>query len=179
VTRSYAGPLPIVPIPAIERVDFRGERVYVGHASLGWRGDLRADSPVTQDGRTFVPVLTEHDWYRSEAEQLEVFAPLFPIDRVWVAVVGDLNLRRSGSPGVRVPAPVSGLSRLTGQRLVYAVADRPDREERDLRAVSEIREGPDRQRTLLVAEEMDWYRWTWTGRTPKAREVPVEALWLE
>lgn len=176
---TWSGPQAIVPVPAAEQVDFRGARVLVGHASLGWRGDLRADSPVTQDGRTFVPVLTEHDWYRSEAEQMEVFAPLFPVERVWVEVVGSLDLRRSGSPAAREAAPVADLGRITGLRVVHALAGRADTEERDLRAVSEVREDRTGLRTLLVAKELDWYRWTWTGRIPKARELPAATLWLE
>jgi hypothetical protein len=179
VSAARSGPRPIVPIPAVERPDFRGERVFVGHASLGWRGDLRADSPVLQDGRTYVPVLTENDWYKSEAEQMEVFAPLLPLDRVWVAVIGDLSLRRAGSPGARSPTPVVGLTRLVGQRLVHWQLGEPEREERDLRAVSEVRAGPGGLHTVLVVDEADWYRWTWTGRTPQARELMADDLWLE
>jgi hypothetical protein len=58
--------------------------VLIGVPGVGFRGDLRADNPVVQGGRTFAPVLTEHDYYRSELEQIEVFAPLVPIDRIWV-----------------------------------------------------------------------------------------------
>ena len=81
----------------------RGRRVIVGVPGIGFRGDLRADDPVVQGGRTFVPVLTEQDYYRPELEQIEVFAPLVPIDRVWVEEVRPGVLGRDGA--TRRPPP--------------------------------------------------------------------------
>ena len=79
-----ATPPSIVPVPAAGRTDLRGARLQIGVPGLGWRGDLRGDAAVVQASRTYVPVLPEQEWYRAEAEQIEVFAPLVPIDRVWV-----------------------------------------------------------------------------------------------
>ncbi len=81
-------PAPIVPRPAASVGDLRGRRLIVGLPGLGWRADLRGDAPVIQGSRTYVPVLTEHEWYRAESEQVEVFAPLVPIERVWVETIG-------------------------------------------------------------------------------------------
>jgi hypothetical protein len=75
-----------VPAPAIGRTDLRGRRLLVGLPGFGWRGDLRGDHAVVQASRTFVPAIPEGEWYRSEAERIEVFAPLVPIERVWVEI---------------------------------------------------------------------------------------------
>jgi hypothetical protein len=83
-------PAAIVPTPAAGFATLRGRRVIIGVPGLGFRGDLRADDPVVRGGRTYVPVLTEQDYYRAETEQVEVFAPLVPVDRVWVEQVDDL-----------------------------------------------------------------------------------------
>jgi len=66
----------------------RGRRVIIGLPGHGWRGDLRADEKVVQGSRTYVPVMSEGEWYRAEAEQTEVFAPLVPVERVWVEEYG-------------------------------------------------------------------------------------------
>jgi len=63
-------PRPISPAPAAGRDDLRGRRVLVGHPGHGWRGDLRADAAVVQGARTYIPVLTEQEWYRAELEQM-------------------------------------------------------------------------------------------------------------
>jgi hypothetical protein len=170
-------PDPIVPVRARDWADVRGQRVVIGRAGLGWRGDLRADSSVSQDGRTFVPVLTEHDWYRAEEEQVEVFAPLVPIARVWVEAPGHDAPADERSPGMRWPRPAEGEATVTGRRVVCLGPNQAF--ERDLRAVDEVREDDDGHRTLLVVREVDWYRWAWTGRIPAAMEVPADQVWVE
>src|SRR4051795_3607242 len=81
-------PRPIVPTPATMSGKLRGRRVLVGLPGHGWRADLRADEKVVQGSRTYVPVMPEAEWYRAEAEQTEVFAPLVPVERVWVEEYG-------------------------------------------------------------------------------------------
>ena len=71
-------PRPIVPTPAAMAGELRGRRVIIGLPGHGWRSDLRADETVVQGSRTWVPVMPEGEWYRAEAEQTEVFAPLVP-----------------------------------------------------------------------------------------------------
>src|SRR4051812_3712961 len=88
-------PRPVVPIPANMGGQLRGQRVLIGLPGHGWRADLRADEKVIQGSRTYVPVMPEAEWYRAEAEQTEVFAPLVPIDRVWIE---DYGVSRSSSP---------------------------------------------------------------------------------
>ena len=88
-------PRPIAPVPAAGREDLRGRRVLVGHPGLGWRGDLRADAAVVQGARTYIPVLTEQEWYRAELEQMETFAPLVPVDRVWAELPTDRPARET------------------------------------------------------------------------------------
>jgi hypothetical protein len=173
-------PDPIVPVPARLWPDIRGERVIVGRADLGWRGDLRADSPVTQDGRTFVPVLTEHDWYRSEAEQIEVFAPLVPASRVWVETVQrGLPPDDDRAPVVRRAVPIDEVPWVVGRRVVCLAPGAPPAFHRARRAVSEVYRTADQSAAVLVVTEIEWYRWTWTGRTPKAMEMPAEQVWIE
>src|SRR5919112_6354368 len=75
----------------------RGRRVLIGLPGHGWRGDLRADEKVVQGSRTYVPVMSEAEWYRAEAEQTEVFAPLVPVERVWAEEYGMVGTPTPGS----------------------------------------------------------------------------------
>jgi len=186
-------PAPIVPMPARDVASPRGCRVIVGLPGLGWRGDLRCDAPVVQGSRTYVPILPEQEWYRAESEQTEVFAPLMPIERVWVEVakpsiveptVGlDLvsRLVSLDAPPRRDPVPVRDVSAVTGRRLV--VAPGPEQktagDRRDIRAVTEPYSSADGDICVRVATELDWYRWAWSGQAPKTLAVPVHLLWLE
>jgi hypothetical protein len=181
-------PRPVTPIPANMAGKLRGQRVLVGLPGLGWRGDMRADEKVVQGSRTYVPVMPEADWYRAEAEQTEVFAPLVPLERVWVEELG-----LAGLPGVRDDLtsrlvsldepprrpPVAALDGivLTGRRAVRMLDD--NTEQRDLRVVTEIHTSNDGEICVRVAQEQEWYRWGWSGRTPRTLEVPVQSLWLE
>ncbi len=124
-------PKAIVAVPAAGRSDLRGRRLLIGLPGFGWRGDLRGDTAIVQASRTYVPVLPEHEWYRAEAEQIEVFAPLVPIDRVWAEVESPAPVA-TGTPDIfsrlvsldepprREPIPVRNLSGITGRRLVQA-----------------------------------------------------------
>jgi hypothetical protein len=63
---------------------------------------------VVQGSRTYVPVMVESEWYRAEAEQTEVFAPLVPIERVWVeefGIAGSLRPTRHTSRLVSLDEP--------------------------------------------------------------------------
>ena len=103
-------PRTIVPVAASAAPDLRGRRLIVGCPGLGWRGDLRADDKVVQGSRTFVPAIPEQEWYRAEAEQIEVFAPLVPVERVWVETFGDAR-GHGRAPRRDLPA---GLARRAG-----------------------------------------------------------------
>ena len=87
----------------------------IGLPGLGWRGDLRADEKVVQGSRTYVPVMPEHEWYRAEAEQIEVFAPLVPVERVWVEETGMAGVGAAGDRRAR-PAGVAGRAAAPGAR---------------------------------------------------------------
>jgi hypothetical protein len=182
-------PRTIAPVPATGRTDLRGRRVLVGQPGLGWRGDLRADAAVVQGSRTYVPVLTEQEWYRSEVEQLETFAPLVPVDRVWAEMLGenepedsarwkDLFARLSSldAPAHRQPISARVVVSLTGRRVVRVS---PTGEQRDLRAVTEPYQNAISDICVRVCAELDWYRWGWTGQSPRSQEVPVYLLWVE
>ncbi|MET0417726.1 MAG: hypothetical protein ABW022_17070, partial [Actinoplanes sp.] len=154
----------------------------------GWRTDLRADEKVVQGSRTYVPVMSEAEWYRAEAEQTEVFAPLVPVDRVWVeefglagAVepVGDVMSRLVSldEPPRRTPVAALNADSLTGRRVVQMLEDGGER--RDLRAVTELHTSNDGDICARVSTELDWYRWSWTGQAPRTLEVPVHLLWVE
>jgi hypothetical protein len=181
-------PRPIVPTPAIMGGQLRGRRVLIGLPGLGWRGDLRADEKVVQGSRTYVPVMPEHEWYRAESEQVEVFAPLVPVERVWVEETGmaarataanDVlaKLVSLDEPPRREPVPVLNADSITGRRVVQLLEGGGER--RDLRAVTELHTSDDGDICARVATELNWYRWGWTGRAPSTLEVPVHLLWVE
>jgi hypothetical protein len=191
---SAPPPRPVAPVPAAAHRSVRGKRVIIGLPGLGWRGDMRADSPVVQGSRTYVPVLAEHEWYRAEAEQIEAFAPMVPLERVWVETIERSSTVESGAgrdlvsrlvsldaPPRREPVPVREAASVTGRRVVKMPGpdDKAGREERDLRAVTETYTNADGDLCVRVAAELDWYRWAWSGKTPRTLEVPVHLLWLE
>jgi hypothetical protein len=185
-------PAPIVPVAAASVPGLRGRRLLIGLPGLGWRGDLRGDAPVVQGSRTYVPVLTEQEWYRAETEQVEVFAPLVPIERVWVETIGPRSdapratnvvarLVSLDAPPVRRPVPARECPALTGQRLirVHAGGDAAARERRDLRAVTEVYANTAGDIAVRATDEVDWYRWAWSGKAPRTLEIPVHELWIE
>lgn len=184
-----APPHPVLPTAAVAAGALRGQRVVIGLPGLGWRADLRADEKVVQGSRTYVPVMPEQEWYRAEAEQTEVFAPLVPVERVWVERVAESTpaepqpasdvisrLVSLDAPPGRRPVAVVDAGPVTGRRVVWL---RDGRERRDLRAVTELHTNADGDICVRVAAELDWYRWAWSGRSPKTLEVPVHLLWVE
>ncbi|HEX2770815.1 MAG TPA: hypothetical protein VHN18_00100 [Micromonosporaceae bacterium] len=179
-------PRPVLLRPAADVADLRGRRVMLGLPGLGWRADLRADDRVVQGSRTFVPVIPEHEWYRAEAEQIEVFAPLLPVERVWVETVGEpadrararmaARLVSMDGPAKRTPVAVMDADAVSGRRVVQVI---DGIERRDLRAVTEVHTGADGDICIRVAAEVDWYRWAWSGRSPRTLEVPIHLVWVE
>ncbi|MFI5932464.1 hypothetical protein [Actinoplanes sp. NPDC051494] len=182
-------PRPVVPTPATMGGQLRGRRVLVGLPGHGWRADLRADEKVVQGSRTYVPVMPESEWYRAEAEQTEVFAPLVPVERVWVEELGmaGLGSRKPADavsklvsldqPQRRNPVAALDADALTGRRVVQLIEDGGER--RDLRAVTELHTSDSGDICARVATELDWYRWAWSGKAPRTLEVPVHLLWAE
>ncbi|MGX6603873.1 hypothetical protein ACWKSP_17260 [Micromonosporaceae bacterium Da 78-11] len=181
-------PRPVAPVPANMGGQLRGKRVLTGLPGHGWRGDLRADEKVVQGSRTYVPVMPEAEWYRAEAEQTEVFAPLVPIERVWVEELGMAGTISSDrdvvsrlvsldEPPRRAPVAALDADILTGRRLIRLLAD--GGEERDLRAITELHTSEDGDICARVTSELDWYRWGWSGRPPRTLEVSVHLLWVE
>jgi hypothetical protein len=180
-------PRPIVPTPATMAGQLRGRRVLIGLPGHGWRGDLRADEKVVQGSRTYVPVIPEAEWYRAEAEQTEVFAPLVPVERVWAEeyglagapVGGDATSRlvSMDEPPRRVPVAALDADGLTGRRVVQILDDGGER--RDLRAVTELHTSDDGSICARVTTELNWYRWGWSGKAPSTLEVPATQLWVE
>jgi hypothetical protein len=186
--REVRPPKTVKPTPALAQDDLRGRRVIVGAPGLGWRHDLRADEKVVQGSRTYVPVIPEQDWYRAELEQVEVFAPLVPVERVWieklgVAREGDLpsgdapqRLVSLDAPPEQHPVQALDAVRITGRRLVQVI---DGVERRDLRAVTETYTSAEGEVCIRVATELEWYRWVWSGQHPKTLELPAHLLWLE
>jgi hypothetical protein len=181
-------PRPIVPTPAVMSGELRGRRVIIGLPGHGWRSDLRADEKVVQGSRTYVPVMPEGEWYRAEAEQIEVFAPMVPMERVWVEEYGLSGITTAGTdalsrlvsldePSRRSPVPALDVDSLAGRRVVQLREDGGER--RDLRAVTELHTNNAGDICARVAAELDWYRWAWSGRMPRTLEVPVHLLWAE
>lgn len=179
-------PRPVLLRRAADLAELRGRRIVLGLPGLGWRADLRADDRVVQGSRTFVPAISEHEWYRAETEQVEVFAPLIPVDRIWVETVGGPTepappgmaprLVSMDGPAKRAPVAVMEVDAVSGRRVVQVV---DGIERRDLRAVTEVHTGVDGDICIRVAAEVDWYRWAWSGRSPRTLEVPVHLVWVE
>lgn len=181
-------PRPVVPTPAMMTGRLRGRRVVIGLPGHGWRADLRADEKVVQGSRTYVPVMPEAEWYRAEAEQTEVFAPLVPVERVWVeehGVAGTstptadvlTRLVSLDEPPRRAPVAALDADGLTGRRVVQVFDDGTER--RDLRAVTEMHTSDQGDICARVSTELDWYRWGWSGQAPRTLEIPVQHLWVE
>ena len=180
-------PRPIAPVPAAMSGALRGRRVLIGIPGHGWRGDLRADDKVVQGSRTYVPVIPEAEWYRAEAEKTEVFAPLVPVDRVWVEELGmappgtkspeDVSLLVSlDEPPRRNPTAAFDARFLTGRRVVE-LSDGQER--RDLRAVTELHTSEGGSVCARVTTELEWYRWAWSGKSPRTLEIDATKLWVE
>jgi hypothetical protein len=166
----------------------RGKRVLIGLPGHGWRSDLRADEKVVQGSRTYVPVMSEGEWYRAEAEQTEIFAPLVPVERVWVEEYGVAGISLPGDdiasrlvsldePARRTPVPALDAPSLSGRRVVRMRDD--GSEERELRAVTELHTNAHGDVCARVTTELDWYRWGWSGHVPRTLEVLVHRLWVE
>jgi hypothetical protein len=181
-------PRPIVPTPATMSGQLRARRVLIGLPGYGWRADLRADEKVVQGSRTFVPVMSEAEWYRAEAEQTEVFAPLVPVERVWVEEYGMSGIGIAPAseaprlvsldePPRRNPVRAIDADALAGRRVVRLLDD--GGEERDLRAVTELHTNNDGEVCARIATELEWYRWGWSGKAPRTLEVPANLLWIE
>jgi hypothetical protein len=176
-----SAPGPVVPTPAAQFARLRGRRVVVGVPGLGFRSELRADDPVVHDGRTFVPVLTEQDYYRAEIEEIEAIAPLVPVERVWVEHVPEslpvaLPAGALDAPPWSRPTPVASAVAILGRRLVQAV---PDGFVRDLRAVSQVYVIGTGHAVVRLCGEPEWYRWAVAGTPPSTMEVAVDLLWTE
>jgi hypothetical protein len=160
---------------------------------VGWHADLRADAPIVQASRTYVPVLAEQEWYRAEADQTEVFAPLVPLERVWVETVTSADADQAAdadlvsrlvsldAPPRREPIPVRDARRLTGRRVVRTPGPeaKSAADQRDLRAVTEPHTSADGDICVRICPELEWYRWAWTGLPPKTLVVPIHLLWVE
>ena len=172
-------PPPLVPVPAARYTEIRGRRVIIGVPGVGFRGELRADNAVAQGSRTFVPVLTEQEYYRAELHHIEAFAVLVPIDRVWVEepwpALTD-QLQALDAPPIRNPTPAGTGGPLLGRRLIQSVRDGFVR---DLRAVSDVYKSHDGVESVLVCAESAWYRWGIDGSTPSPNELTIKLLWVE
>jgi hypothetical protein len=165
-------------VQASEIADPRGMRAVVGSHTYGWRRDLRCDRPLIRGGKSYVPILTEHDWYRAESERTEVFAPLIPIDRVWISTTGDPADSDRNGPSVANPVRAVQAARICGLRIIYMPQSGTAIEERDLRATSE----PHQDATgtvILAALEYEWYQWAWSGKIAQARRINVGDVWVE
>jgi hypothetical protein len=187
-TVAPATPGAIVATPMVEGSDTHGKRLLIGHPGWGWRGDLRGGPTVISEGVTKVAVLAEIDWYRSNEENVEVFARLFPISEVWLETPGSepsaspsardvvSRLVSLNGPPRRDPIPVRDAPLVTGRRLVHmdgAVAHR------DLRAVTEPYQSDGGDICVRVSTELDWYRWIWKGHAPDTVALPIYQLWVE
>jgi hypothetical protein len=183
-------PDPIVLVPASAVRDLRGRRLVIGSPGFGWRTDLRGDATVVQGSRTYVPVLAEHEWYRAESEQVEVFAPLVPIGNVWVETIDGRNddhpvlagiplLVSLDAPPSRYPLPLDECNSITGSRVIWTDPPNESGERRGLRAVTERYLNANGETCARVADELDWYRWAWAGHSPNTLEAPTAQLWIE
>jgi hypothetical protein len=175
-------PTPVVPVPAAAFSGLRGRRVVIGVPGVGFRNDLRADNPVVQGDRTYVPVLTEQDYYRAESQGTEAFATLVPIERVWVEETPEVsnvpvhNKAALDAPPACQPLPSAAAGGLIGRRVVQRV---PDGFIRNLRATTSLYLADDGQISVQVCGEAEWYQWAATGSVPRMTKVESIDLWVE
>jgi hypothetical protein len=142
---------------------------------------MRSDDSVQQQGRTYVPVLSEFDYYRAEANGVEAFAMLVPIDRVWVESLGTETgpshaVTALDAPGPRVAIPVTTAGDVLGRRLIQAV---PDGYARDIRAATSVYTNGHGNACVRVCAESAWYQWAFSGELPRTTEVAAADLWTE
>ena len=119
----------------------------------------------------------------AEIDQLEVFAPLVPVERVWVEHPSPLggtlpktHTTALDSPPPRTPTPVRDVHRITGMRVIQTVADG---HVRDLRAVTDTYKDASGGAWVRICSEPDWHAWALTGMTPASTEISVALLWVE
>jgi hypothetical protein len=171
-----------VPVPAATFPVLRGRRVVIGVPGLGFRNDLRADNPVIQGDRTYVPVLAEQDYYRAESQGIEAFATLVPIERVWVeeaAEVGNVSAHNKAAldaPPTCQPLASAAAGGLIGRRVVQRV---PDGFIRNLRATTSLYLAQDGLMSVQVCGEAEWYQWAATGLVPRMTKAEAIDLWVE
>lgn len=178
----------LVPAAAVRVFDLHSARVVIGAPGFGWRFDMRADDPVTREGKLLVPVISEADYYKAVDGDGDAFATLTPADEVWVQRAepnpdtappppGYLIDRLSDpdAPPVRKPFPASDVPGLVGRRVWYW---RAGEFRDDFRCVSEPFE-TDGDVCVRVAEEAAWYRWQRNGQPPKAHDAYIHHLWTQ
>jgi hypothetical protein len=98
-----------------------------------------------------------------------------------VVSVEDLALVSLDAPPARVPQPARKVKGITGLRVVRIPGpdDKTARDQRDLRAVTEMYNSAEGDICVRVCRELEWYRWAWSGQPPKTLEVPIHLLWVE
>ncbi|QSB05610.1 hypothetical protein [Natronoglycomyces albus] len=183
-------PPPILaPVPSVRAFDIHGARVVVGSPGVGWMFDLRADDPVTQDGKLKVPVLPESEYYRAIDEETTAQTCLYPADQVWVeteeANPADQidpmlylidRLVDPDQPERRKPLPASEVPALMGRRVWYW-HNKTFRS--DYRCVTEPFEVGMGDICVRIAEEAQWYRWHRTGVMPRTTEAFLHWVWVQ
>jgi hypothetical protein len=171
-----------VPVPAAAFSTLRGRRVMIGVPGVGFRNDLRADDPVIQGDRTYVPILTEQDYYRAESQGVEAFATLVPIERVWVEEIADVsrvpahNKAALDAPPTRHPLTSTDAGDLIGRRVIQRVADGFIR---NLRATTSLYLAKDGRMSVQVCGEAEWYQWAAAGSVPLMTQVEAFDIWIE
>ena len=176
---EHDAPNPIVPTPVPSTPHFAGAGSSSAFRASGSEVIYVRTTQSSRAGRTFVPILTEQDYYRAELEQIEVFASLVPMDRVWVEEVRPAPTDGSAAldaPPIRHARRPTSSEWLLSRRIIRAVADGFVR---DLRAVSGLYPtGPGAQ-CVRLCSEAEWYAWAFTGRVPDSVEVSALDLWVD
>lgn len=178
----------LMPVPAHRVFDMHSKRVVCGAPGVGWRFDMRADDPVTREGRMLVPLISEADYYKAVDGDGDAYAALVPAEEVWV-LRAEPNLEAAGAPPgylierltdpdappVGRPTPASDVPGLIGRRVWYWSSGRF---RDDFRCVSDPFE-IDGDFCVRIADEASWYRWQRSGQPPKAVDAFIHHLWTQ
>ena len=157
-------------------------------------GSLKKESPATasvtgERGVTCVRELVVVVVFLEDAWQYRGTLGADCIERVWIELADPIasppsvvprsvfeRLVSLDGPPKREAVPVRDMPGVTGRRIVHSDGSRV---ERNLRAVTEPYQTAEGDVCLHVCAELDWYRWGWSGKSPRTREIPIYQLWVE
>lgn len=81
-----------------------------------------------------------------------------------------------GVPPAKVPRPAADEPALKGKRILLSM---PYGFVYDMRAISDVQTDGNGGAIVDVASEEDYFRWMFTGQTPRREPFPLHLVWVE